>query len=321
LELWKTEIKLYSGNYEFYEIQKELEQNQNDENYNEFAKKYGELKKKISKEYWKKSSLQHRKAWPDTDPRRKFGREYAQNSSWWEIRRYKKELEILLKNKPEIEKKKPLNFDLSIEEKVFWWISANNIEFKYPNSKNGISAEKFSVQNWEKVAIFWSNASGKTTFLKLLTWELKLQKWEIKISPNIKIWNYSQEKQYLEECELNLIEFLEKNCKDKKVLSLQHNVLKKFNFSEDDKKIKVSLLSPWQKNRLLLALFSLVKYNTIILDEPTNHLDLEAIDELEKTLQSFNWNLIVVSHDRWFMSEVNFNKKYEAKNGKLIERL
>jgi ATPase subunit of ABC transporter with duplicated ATPase domains len=38
----------------------------------------------------------------------------------------------------------------------------------------------------------------------------------------------------------------------------------------------------------LLALFSLEKYNTLLLDEPTNHLDLEAIDELEKALQSFN---------------------------------
>jgi ATPase subunit of ABC transporter with duplicated ATPase domains len=97
--------------------------------------------------------------------------------------------------------------------------------------------------------------------------------------------------------------------------------LKKFNFSEDEKKVKVSLLSPWQKNRLLLALFSLIKYNTIILDEPTNHLDLEAIDELEKTLQSFNWNIILVRHDKWFMDEINFDKKYETKNGKLTECL
>jgi ATPase subunit of ABC transporter with duplicated ATPase domains len=57
------------------------------------------------------------------------------------------------------------------------------------------------------------------------------------------------------------------------------------------------------------------------LDEPTNHLDLEAVDELEKALHNFNWNLIVVSHDKWFIDKINFDKKYEMRNGKLIEFL
>lgn len=323
IEIKNWNVAIFSWNYDFYELQKNLETNRNNEAYEEYAEKFKELNQKLSQEYGKKSSLQKAKVGPDTDSRRKFQQNYAQNHSWWNIRKYKKELENLVKNKPEIEKKKPLIFDLSINKKVFWWIFIYDLEFKYENSSNWVECKKFEIQNWEKVLVVWNNASWKTTFLKLLNWELKPQKWKIKISPNIKIWNYSQEKKYLDETKLTLIEFLNFSGNNNKNWEQEdiHNILKKFNFTQEEKNLPIYLLSPWQKSRLLLALFSLVKYNTIFLDEPTNHLDLEAVDELEKALHNFNWNLIVVSHDKWFIDKINFDKKYEMRNGKLIEFL
>jgi ATP-binding cassette subfamily F protein 3 len=62
LELGKNEIKLYSGNYDFYELEKNLEENKNDNEYLEYVEKYKDLNEKLSKEYGKKSSLKKAKA-------------------------------------------------------------------------------------------------------------------------------------------------------------------------------------------------------------------------------------------------------------------
>jgi ATP-binding cassette subfamily F protein 3 len=326
LELGKNEVKLYGWNYNFYEIQKELEQNKNNENYNEFTEKFKQLKEKLDKEYSRKSGLKKVKEnpWLPRIVMWKY-KDNAQISSGKEIKRLKKEMEILARNKPEIEKKKTLNFDLSLLGKVYGWIFVKDLEFSYKNNVNdrqkhlNIFVRSFEIQNWEKVLITWNNGSGKTTFLKLLIWELKAQKWEIKISPNIKIWNYSQEKKFLDNCNLSLIEFLTSQFGEENKEEFVHNIIKKFNFTEKEKNSLVSILSPWQKNRLLLALFSLTKYNTLILDEPTNHLDLEAIEELEKTLKDFNGNLIIVSHDKQFIENISFNKRYNMENWILKE--
>jgi ATP-binding cassette subfamily F protein 3 len=55
LELGKNEIKLYSGNYDFYELEKSLEENKNDNEYLEYVEKYKKLKEDLNKEYSKVS--------------------------------------------------------------------------------------------------------------------------------------------------------------------------------------------------------------------------------------------------------------------------
>ena len=54
----------------------------------------------------------------------------------------------------------------------------------------------------------------------------------------------------------------------------------------------------------MLALLVYQRPNLLLLDEPTNHLDLEAIDALVTALQVFDGTLLLVSHDRWFVSRL-----------------
>ena len=56
--------------------------------------------------------------------------------------------------------------------------------------------------------------------------------------------------------------------------------------------------------------------NFLVLDEPTNHLDIPAKETLEEALISFPGALIVVSHDRYFLSQVA-NKIVEIEDGKM----
>ena len=89
---------------------------------------------------------------------------------------------------------------------------------------------------------------------------------------------------------------------------------KSFLFSGDTVYKKIKVLSGGEKARLSLCALLLTPSNVIILDEPTNHLDIFAKDILKQALLQYNGTLIVVSHDRNFLSGltervIEFNNK------------
>ena len=75
-------------------------------------------------------------------------------------------------------------------------------------------------------------------------------------------------------------------------------------FPKDDVEKPLRALSGGEAARLVFAKLSVQKPNVLVLDEPTNHLDLEAIEALVEGLQAFDGTLILVSHDRWFVSQL-----------------
>ena len=75
-------------------------------------------------------------------------------------------------------------------------------------------------------------------------------------------------------------------------------------FTKDDGEKKVSALSGGEAARLVFSRIALEEPNVLILDEPTNHLDLESIEALVAELERFEGTLVLVSHDRWFVSRL-----------------
>jgi ATPase subunit of ABC transporter with duplicated ATPase domains len=75
-------------------------------------------------------------------------------------------------------------------------------------------------------------------------------------------------------------------------------------FERDDVTKKVANLSGGEAARLIFARLGVQQPNVLVLDEPTNHLDLEAIEALVEALDEYEGTLILVSHDRWFVSRL-----------------
>jgi ATP-binding cassette subfamily F protein 3 len=96
------------------------------------------------------------------------------------------------------------------------------------------------------------------------------------------------------------------------------SILGGFMFSGDDIDKKVSMLSGGEKTRLAMVKLLLEPVNVLILDEPTNHLDLKSKDVLKKALQDFDGTLILVSHDRDFLTGLS-EKVFEFKERRIIE--
>jgi len=83
-----------------------------------------------------------------------------------------------------------------------------------------------------------------------------------------------------------------------------------FLFSGDDTDKKIKILSGGEKARVALAKTIVSKANFLMLDEPTNHLDMHSCDLLIEALNKYQGSIILVSHDRYFVSKTA-NKIWE----------
>ena len=93
------------------------------------------------------------------------------------------------------------------------------------------------------------------------------------------------------------------------------SLLAKFGLGGDHVVRPSRLLSPGERTRANLALFMAEGVNLLVLDEPTNHLDLTAIEQLEQALTRYVGTLLVVTHDRSFLGNVEVTRRLEVNQG------
>jgi len=166
---------------------------------------------------------------------------------------------------------------------------------------HGVNLE---VRRGDRLAIMGPNGIGKSTLLKILMGELKPDSGDV-------TWGYEAHRGYFAQdhredlagsartCEAWLWDFCPG--KDRGYVRGQMGLML---FSGDDGAKKLDSLSGGEAARLVFSRLMLEHANVLLLDEPTNHLDLESIEALVEGLQHFDGTLILVSHDRWLVSQV-----------------
>jgi ATP-binding cassette, subfamily F, member 3 len=170
------------------------------------------------------------------------------------------------------------------------------------------------IERGDRIAFLGPNGAGKSTLLRLITGSEKPTEGTVGVGDHNVIPGYFEQNQAealdLKKTVMETIHDEVPEWKNEEVRTL----LGRFLFSGDTVLKPVAALSGGEKARLALAKMLLCPANLLILDEPTNHLDIPAKEMLEEAIQNYDGTVIVVSHDRYFISQVA-NKIVEIRNG------
>lgn len=167
----------------------------------------------------------------------------------------------------------------------------------------------------DRVAFVGQNGQGKTTLAKLIVNELTLTSGEINHGHNVQVGYYAQTQSDTMHSNYTVLQTMEAASPPEMRTRLR-GILGAFMFSGEDVDKKVSVLSGGERARLALACLLLRPFNLLVLDEPTNHLDMLSKDVLKKAIQDYDGTLIVVSHDREFLSGLT-NRTIEFRDRQL----
>ena len=161
----------------------------------------------------------------------------------------------------------------------------------------------FIMARQEKVALVGKNGAGKTTLTRMLLQQESCTAGTLNVGHNVDIGYYAQNQTDELDGNMTVLETLE-DVAVGDVRKQLRGLLGSFLFTGEDVDKKVKVLSGGEKARLALCKLLLHPYNVLVLDEPTNHLDLKSKSVLKEALQSFDGSLVVVSHDRDFLSDM-----------------
>jgi len=175
-----------------------------------------------------------------------------------------------------------------------------------------------TIQRGERVAFVGKNGEGKSTLVKGLMGEIEYEG-TLTLGHNTMIGYFAQNQASLLDEEVTVFQTIDDVAKGD-IRTKIRDILGAFMFGGDNLTKKVKVLSGGERTRLAMIKLLLEPVNLLILDEPTNHLDMKTKDILKSALLDFDGTLILVSHDRDFLSGL-VTKVFEFGNKQVKEHL
>ena len=292
VEIYQQELHIYSGNYEYYETEKELRvemQQRAFENQQEYIRQQERFVERF---------------------RAKASKAAAAQSIMKRLDKIDR-IENVEIERPNIR----INFQVNNQPgRVL--VTLKDVHKQYGD--NLIIDKGFAeIDRGDKIALIGANGKGKSTLLRIIAGTEENFGGERVWGHNVESSFYAQHQ--LEALNLNntILEEMLESRSGKTEVELR-SLLGCFLFSGDDTDKKIKVLSGGEKARVALAKVIVSKSNFLMLDEPTNHLDMHSVELLAEALNKYEGSLILVSHDRFFVSKTA-NKIWEIVDHEIKE--
>ncbi|HEX5027033.1 MAG TPA: ABC-F family ATP-binding cassette domain-containing protein [Agriterribacter sp.] len=286
VELYQQQLHFYNGNFDFYEVEKEMRlelQQRSFENQQEYIRQQERFIERF---------------------RAKATKAAAAQSAMKRLDKLERVEDVSI-DRPEIK----INFQLDkVPGKIICTLKHISKSFGEIKIVENTAAE---INRGDKIALIGANGKGKSTLLRIVAGTESFT--------GERIWGHNVEESFYAQHQLEALNVQHTILDEMKTSGSQkteqelRTLLGCFLFSGDDVEKKIKVLSGGEKARVALAKTMVSKANFLILDEPTNHLDLLSIDLLIEALNRYQGSLIMVSHDRHFISK-SANRIWEIDN-------
>ncbi|MBL0406053.1 ABC-F family ATP-binding cassette domain-containing protein [Microvirga aerilata] len=182
-------------------------------------------------------------------------------------------------------------------------VSMKNVHKRY-GSRSIYEGLDFGVRRKERWCVMGVNGAGKSTLLKLVTGATAPDEGTVAVGGSVKMGYFAQHAMEVLEGDRTVFGFLEDAFPQAGQGSLR-TLAGCFGFSGDDAEKKCRVLSGGEKARLVMAKMLYDPPNFLVLDEPTNHLDMATKEMLIDALSRYEGTMLFVSHDRHFLAALS----------------
>lgn len=159
------------------------------------------------------------------------------------------------------------------------------------------------VKRLDRVAVVGVNGAGKSTLLKIIAGHTDPTSGVLQLGASITLGYFSQNSLDVLDPKSTVLEEVHSRIPNAG-LGFVRSLLGAFKFSGEEADKKISILSGGEKSRVVLATILAQPVNFLVLDEPTNHLDIKSREVLLEAIKNFPGTVMIVSHDRHFLREI-----------------
>lgn len=209
-----------------------------------------------------------------------------------------------------------VNFKFKFNQQPGRWIVTLKDVSKSYGELEILKNTSVAIERGDKIALVGANGKGKSTLLRIIAGTEPIQG-ERSMGYNVIPAFYAQHQLESLHVDNEILDEMKQAGSGKTEQELR-NVLGCFLFSNEDQYKKIKVLSGGEKSRVALAKTLISEANFLLLDEPTNHLDFISENILIQALQQYAGTFIVVSHNRYFVSQIA-NKIWYIENKQIKE--
>lgn len=277
VEVYGRDLHVYKGNYDYYEEEKAL---RNELQQNAFENQQQKIKQ--TEQF--------------------INRFRAKATKARQVQSKVKMLEKLERLDAVVDENMQVNFRFNFTTKSGRHVKRGEDLSKAYGDLRILDGSVAHIERGDKIALIGANGKGKSTMLRMVA-GTEPHEGKMETGHNVTTSFYAQHQLEALDVKNDLIEELKLQGTGKTEQELR-SVLGCFLFTEDDVFKKIKVLSGGEKSRVALAKTLISESNFLLLDEPTNHLDMLSVSILTQALQQYEGTFLLVSHDRDFVSKV-----------------